>query len=150
MSEAIVGSGLQDWFQTPHGAYLLDWERAQLDGVVADIFGFHALQLGLPVLDALKSNRMPHRWIAASDAAGVRERTEPSCSTISLRKFSTMRSADVSISVVGCVAATSAAPAGSTANMNCNMRNHRHNAPSPRFSGERVGVRGTQPGFVVV
>ena len=70
MSEGIVGSGLQDWFQTPHGAYLLDWERTQLDGVVADIFGFHASQLGLPVLDALKSNRMPHRWIAASDAAG--------------------------------------------------------------------------------
>ena len=35
---------------------------------VADLFGFHALQLGLPELDALQANRMPHRWLATSDA----------------------------------------------------------------------------------
>ena len=54
--------GLQDWFQTPRGRYMLDWERQQLDQVVADIFGFHAVQLGLSALDALAANRMPHRW----------------------------------------------------------------------------------------
>lgn len=54
--------GLQDWFQTARGRYMLDWERRQLDQVVADIFGFHAVQLGLPALDALAANRMPHRW----------------------------------------------------------------------------------------
>ena len=68
MSGQIIG--LQDWFQTPHGRYLLDWERAQLDRVVVDIFGFHALQLGLPALDALQANRMPHRWLASSAGAG--------------------------------------------------------------------------------
>ena len=31
---------------------------------VADLFGFHAVQLGLPELDALRANRMPHRWVA--------------------------------------------------------------------------------------
>ena len=56
--------GLHDWFQTPPGRYLLAWEQAQLDATVADIFGYHALQLGLPELDALRSNRMPHRWMA--------------------------------------------------------------------------------------
>lgn len=64
MSVQIIG--LQDFFQTPHGRYLLDWERGQLDSVVADMFGFHALQLGLPALDALKTNRIPHRWLAAN------------------------------------------------------------------------------------
>ncbi|MEO8859111.1 MAG: methyltransferase domain-containing protein [Burkholderiaceae bacterium] len=64
MSGQIIG--WQDWFETPHGRYLLDWERAQVDRVVADIFGFHALQLGLPALDALQANRMPHRWLAVS------------------------------------------------------------------------------------
>ncbi len=34
---------------------------------MADIFGYHALQLGLPDLQALHANRMPHRWIAVSD-----------------------------------------------------------------------------------
>lgn len=43
---------------------MLAWERAQLDEAVADVFGFHALQLGLPDLDALSANRMPHRWLA--------------------------------------------------------------------------------------
>lgn len=31
---------------------------------MADLFGFHALQLGLPELEALRANRMPHRWVA--------------------------------------------------------------------------------------
>lgn len=35
---------------------------------MADIFGFHALQLGLPELDALRANRMRHRWIALDSA----------------------------------------------------------------------------------
>ena len=35
-----------------------------MDRLVADRFGFHALQLGLPELDALRANRMPHRWLA--------------------------------------------------------------------------------------
>ncbi len=68
MSGQIIS--LQEWFQSPHGRYLLDWERAQLDRVVVDIFGFHALQLGMPALDALQANRMPHRWLASSTGIG--------------------------------------------------------------------------------
>ena len=49
----------------PPGRYLLAWEQARLDHAVADIFGFHALQLGLPELDGLRANRMPHRWVAS-------------------------------------------------------------------------------------
>ena len=62
MSGRIIG--LHDWFQTPPGRYLLAWEQAQLDATVADMFGYHALQLGLPELNALGTNRMPHRWMA--------------------------------------------------------------------------------------
>ena len=39
-----------------------------MDRLVADIFGFHALQLGLPELDALRANRMQHRWLALDTA----------------------------------------------------------------------------------
>jgi SAM-dependent methyltransferase len=42
----------------------LAWEQRYLDHAVTDLFGFHALQLGLNELDALRANRMPHRWIA--------------------------------------------------------------------------------------
>jgi SAM-dependent methyltransferase len=58
-------NGLDNWLKTPPGRYALAWEQAQFDAVVADIFGYHALQLGLPAaIDALAANRMPHRWRA--------------------------------------------------------------------------------------
>ena len=53
------------WLASPPGQYLLEWERAQMAATVSDIFGFHALQLGLPELNALQANRMPHRWLAS-------------------------------------------------------------------------------------
>ena len=36
-----------------------------MDAAVADIFGYHALQLGLPALDSLSCNRMPTQWLAS-------------------------------------------------------------------------------------
>jgi SAM-dependent methyltransferase len=59
---------LPQWLKTPAGEYLLAWEQRHLDQAVADVFGFHALQLGLPELDALAANRMPHRWLAVESA----------------------------------------------------------------------------------
>lgn len=72
MESGIIGSTsvLHDWFQTPPGRYLLDWERARFDAAVADIFGYHALQLGVPELDALQTNRMPHRWLGLDACTG--------------------------------------------------------------------------------
>jgi SAM-dependent methyltransferase len=52
---------LQGWFETPLGRYLLDKECAYLDDVTPDIFGFHALQLGLPQIDLLRASRIAHR-----------------------------------------------------------------------------------------
>jgi len=46
----------------------MQWEQAHLDTAVSDLFGFHALQLGLPEIDALRANRMPHRWVATETA----------------------------------------------------------------------------------
>lgn len=57
------------WLQSPPGRYLLEWEQARMDEMVADWFGFHALQLGLPQLDALRANRMPYRWLAHDSPA---------------------------------------------------------------------------------
>ena len=62
MSGQIIG--LQEWFETPPGRYLLAWEQARFDQAVADVFGYHALQLGLSEVDGLATNRMPHRWLA--------------------------------------------------------------------------------------
>jgi SAM-dependent methyltransferase len=43
--------------------YLSEREQQYFDHAVADIFGFNALQIGLPCLDLLRANRMPKRWI---------------------------------------------------------------------------------------
>ncbi len=77
MDRQIIG--LQDWFQTARGHYVLEWERQQLDQVVADIFGFHALQLGLPALNALRTNRMPHRWLACETQVDAGVSTQVQC-----------------------------------------------------------------------
>ena len=68
MSGQIIG--MPPWLASPPGQYLLAWERAQLADTVANVFGYHALQLGLPELDALESNRMPHRWLATETPLG--------------------------------------------------------------------------------
>jgi len=58
---------LAPWFDTPAGAYARAWEQSRLDELTADIFGYNAVQLGLPVLDTLAANRMPNRWVTDSD-----------------------------------------------------------------------------------
>lgn len=52
------------WFATALGQYLVQHEQAYHDQVVADIFGFNALQLGLLEHDLLRASRMPFRFCA--------------------------------------------------------------------------------------
>jgi SAM-dependent methyltransferase len=65
------GQELSAWFDTPLGRYLLAWERDLFDQTVVDLFGYNALQLGLPELDGLCNNRMPHRWLALPEAGST-------------------------------------------------------------------------------
>jgi SAM-dependent methyltransferase len=63
MTQGAAIIGMPPWLQTPAGRYLLEWEQAQLDHAVVDLFGFHAVQLGWPFAQGLRANRMPHRWM---------------------------------------------------------------------------------------
>lgn len=56
---------LSEFLRSPAGRYVLDWEQRALDAVVSDVFGYHAMQLGLPEMDVLRENRMPLRFCAA-------------------------------------------------------------------------------------
>src|SRR5471030_783942 len=66
---------LEGWLQTPAGVYLREWEQTCLDNLTADIFGFNAVQIGMPQIDALAANRMPYKLLvdrkvrAVTDAA---------------------------------------------------------------------------------
>lgn len=48
----------------PAADRLLQWEQQQADELLADVFGYHAVQLGWPELQALRANRMQHHWLA--------------------------------------------------------------------------------------
>ena len=49
---------LARWLRSPLGRYVVDWESTQIDSEVADIFGFNAVQIGLPQQDFLRANRI--------------------------------------------------------------------------------------------
>ena len=53
---------LDGWLQTPAGLYVRQWEQQCLDSLTVDIFGFNAVQLGLPQFDGLAASRMPNKW----------------------------------------------------------------------------------------
>jgi SAM-dependent methyltransferase len=75
-SDSIIA--LSRWLHTPAGRYTLEWEMGQFDEIVADIFGFNAVQIGLLELPTLRNNRMP--FIFAADEPAVwteRERVQP-------------------------------------------------------------------------
>ena len=59
--------GFEDWLTTPQGHYVLQWEQRRHDQIVADIFGFNAVQFGLPRHHFLDANRMPHRFRCDDD-----------------------------------------------------------------------------------
>ncbi len=58
-----------EWLEGPQGQCLRDWEKARFDILVADIFGYNALQVGLPHIDLLENNRMSWR-VRTSQAIG--------------------------------------------------------------------------------
>ncbi|MDB5777363.1 MAG: methyltransferase type 11 [Herbaspirillum sp.] len=68
--KAIIDLG--GWLQTASGIYVRDWEKQQLNALTADIFGFHALQIGLPQIAALQANRMTFRWLTDKQAPAMK------------------------------------------------------------------------------
>ncbi|MBI4808112.1 MAG: class I SAM-dependent methyltransferase [Nitrosomonadales bacterium] len=57
---------LSEWFASEQGGYILTREQAYFDKTVADIFGFNAVQMGLPEQDFLHNSRIPLRFSAGN------------------------------------------------------------------------------------
>lgn len=62
----LIASSLSEWFASEQGGYVLKREQNYFDHTVTDIFGFNAVQIGLPEQAFLRSSRMPLRFNAAS------------------------------------------------------------------------------------
>jgi SAM-dependent methyltransferase len=64
---SIAAAGLSatfsatQWLASSAGQYVIAREQAYFDGAVADVFGYHALQLGLEQVDLLQASRIPLR-----------------------------------------------------------------------------------------
>jgi SAM-dependent methyltransferase len=89
--EPFQKSTLTDWFSTPQGEYVLQWERAQYDTAVEDVFGFHAVQVGMPRIDFLRTNRM-----ACRVAVGM----EPGCAVRAIPTELPFESASIDLLVL--------------------------------------------------
>ena len=60
-----MAQSLSEWFATEQGNYVLVREQAYFDRTVNDIFGYNAMQMGLPEYDFLRNSRIPLRFHAA-------------------------------------------------------------------------------------
>lgn len=54
---------LGSWLESPVGRYMRSWEQMRLNALTSDIFGFNAVQIGLPQINALEGSRMPNKWL---------------------------------------------------------------------------------------
>jgi SAM-dependent methyltransferase len=52
---------LLEWFATPLGEYVLACDQRYFDLAISDVFGFHALQIGLAPLPYLRESRIAHK-----------------------------------------------------------------------------------------
>lgn len=59
------------WLETPLGAYLQEQEQALFDGAVSDVFGFNAVQIGMPAMELLRCSRMPFSLKAGNHEGAV-------------------------------------------------------------------------------
>ncbi len=75
MSTLIDPQSPAAWLATPLGRYMLDCEMKYVDETVADVFGYNALQLGLPEHDFLRASRIPFKCrVATAGPVGLRAR----------------------------------------------------------------------------
>lgn len=64
------------WLDSPLGRYARDCEQRWFDNTTTDLFGFNALQIGLPAMDTLSANRMPQRFCLDHHAGAIHGQAE--------------------------------------------------------------------------
>lgn len=53
---------LKQWLNTEIGQYARRWEAGQIRQLLSNVFGYHAIQIGMPHWDLLRENRISHKW----------------------------------------------------------------------------------------
>lgn len=71
-SDLTAVVGLRDWYRSEAGQRLLDQEKAELDEVLSNLFGYHLLQVGVITEDnLLASSLIPNCMVLQRDAGSV-------------------------------------------------------------------------------
>ena len=65
-------SAFSSWLDSPGGERVWAWCEEVVGRFVADVFGFYAIQLGLPQRDLLAYSRIPWRWRCDPEGGEVR------------------------------------------------------------------------------
>ncbi|MCQ9615376.1 class I SAM-dependent methyltransferase [Paenalcaligenes niemegkensis] len=60
VDQAMIASVAQ-WLHTTPGRYVRAWEHKQVNNMVVNTFGYHAIQIGMPHWDLLRANRISHK-----------------------------------------------------------------------------------------
>lgn len=59
-------AALKQWLNTAPGRYVQGWEQQQINQWLSNVFGYHAIQIGMPHWDLLANNRILHKWYTQS------------------------------------------------------------------------------------
>lgn len=57
---------VKQWLNSELGRYARSWEAAQMNHLLSNVFGYHAIQIGMPHWDLLRENRISHKWYTHS------------------------------------------------------------------------------------
>ncbi|MDR1276895.1 MAG: class I SAM-dependent methyltransferase [Candidatus Accumulibacter sp.] len=61
------------WLETPRGRYIAEWEQSKIEVMIADLFGYNALQLGYSECPFLAKSRIPlRRTVGEHEGVDVR------------------------------------------------------------------------------
>ncbi|WAW10671.1 class I SAM-dependent methyltransferase [Oxalobacter vibrioformis] len=62
---------MHDWLGSTAGMYIREWEEAHYRSLTADIFGFHAVQIGFPSISTLQESRIKNRWLSCACSSEI-------------------------------------------------------------------------------
>ncbi|MCX5590993.1 class I SAM-dependent methyltransferase [Alcaligenes endophyticus] len=65
MDQAIFNDFAQ-WLNSVPGQYARAWQQQQLDRILTTVFGYHAIQIGLPQWQMLGASRISRQWCVVS------------------------------------------------------------------------------------
>lgn len=69
-----MNNDFEQWLSSVAGQYAKAWQQQQLDRILTTVFGYHAIQMGLPQWPLLQASRISSQWCVASEGEYLADR----------------------------------------------------------------------------